>query len=313
VITDENNNMVTGTYIVSTVGTVVINGIDVSSLSNGLLVPSISFIDAAGNTAMTVQGAPIQKVDELPASSGGRRRSLTYSEAPVSGGGGGGSSPAPVSSSSGSVLSESVSRPDADEEVMDEEEVVEEEIVLPFVDLSEGDEEYEAVRYLYGRGIVRGQGDSARFDSEGVVDWAQALKILLLMSEQEVSSEVNESPFPDVEVSAWFAPYFSLAKKLGYVRGGPNGRVIPWQAMNRAEAVVLVYRILGIRPDEVDQSLMADVETGVWFSDALHDAVQQGFFSTREDGEDVYADPTALISRAEFVRLIVGAWKVSQE
>lgn len=313
VITDENNNSVSGTFPVTSIGLVTISGIDVSGLANGFLTPTIAFVDQAGNQALSVQGAPIAKTDEiLPDEGGNRRRRLNTNleETVASGGGGGGgsSSSLPAGTSSGSVLSESVTR--APEEVPsdDEELMLEDAVVLPFVDLSEDDEEYEAVRYLYGRGIVRGQGSSTRFDSAGVVDWAQALKILLLTSGQEIVPEVGEAPFPDVEVSAWFAPYFVLAKKLGYVRGGPNGRVIPWQAMNRAEAVVLTYRVFGVRPDAVDQSALADVETGVWFSDALHDAVQRGVFSTKKEKDGTYADPTALITRAEFVRLIVEVW-----
>jgi len=296
VITDENNNMVAGTYVVSTIGTVVITGIDVSGLANGLLTPSVQFVDEAGNSAMVTQGTSVQKVDVVPVSSGGgRRRLFSFLEQPVASSGGG-----------GSVLSESVSKPveeAPEEDVLEEKE---EKVVLPFVDLTEEDDEYEAVRSLYIRGIVRGQGNSSRFDASGVVDWAQALKMLLLLSEQEVPSEVTEPSFPEVEIGVWFAPYFALAKKLGYINGGPKGSVIPWQAINRAEAVVLTYRILGLRPKPVSKSSFSDVEADVWFSDALHDAVNKGLLTTRQVDGQRLADPTSFVTRAEFVMLLVG-------
>jgi hypothetical protein len=305
IVTDENSDFVTGTILVTSLGLVTITGIDVSQLADGTLTPSVEFVDAAGNSSMIVLGASIEKVETLVTP--GTRRSLT--EELLASGGGGGSSGASVST--GSVLSESVSRPD-EEEVEDAEpevndEVEEEEVILPFVDLSEDDEVYAAVQYLYEEGIVRGQGSSNRFDPQGVVDWAQALKMLLLLSGEELPSQVLESPFPDVEIDAWFAPYFALAKKLGFIKGNADGRVIPWQAMNRAEAVVLVQRVLGTRPEVISRSLFEDVETGVWFSDALHDAVERGLLKTRnEDG--VFADPTALITREEFVMLLVGSF-----
>ncbi|MGE3279071.1 MAG: S8 family serine peptidase [Candidatus Altimarinota bacterium] len=319
-ITDENNDSVTGTYVVSTVGTVVISGIDVSSLADGLLIPAIMFIDDAGNGALTVRGAAIQKTDQVADGAGRRRRFFFQDDEPVvssGGGGGGGSSSSTVSpavTTTPEVLSESTARSELEELLRseglmsDEKADDNEDLVLPFVDLVEGDEVYDAVRYLYGRDIVRGQGNGSRFDGKGVVDWAQALKMLLLVSEQEVDLEVDESPFPEVEANAWFAPYFDLAKRMGYVNGGPKGSVIPWQAMNRAEAVVLVYRIFGLQTLEREASSFDDVEAGVWFSDAVHDAVERGLLSVQTEGTQRLLNPTALMTREEFVRLIVGLW-----
>lgn len=316
VITDEQNNTVTDTIVVTSSGTITISNIDVSALADGLLTPEIIFTDSSGNVAGSTLGTAVVKDSTLTSvpATGGRRRSSTLDQnsggtpvatpvatvtpAPSGGGGGGGGG---GSFSGGAVLG-ATTEDTAKQPSENEEEVV----VLPFRDVRESDEYYQAVLELYTREIVKGQNNTNRFDPRGVLDRAQALKMLLMLADIEIPASVLESPFLDVEASAWFAPIIAMAKQMGFVQGYADGNFIPWRVLNRAEAIVMAYRILGVEVAFDGVSEFADVEADVWFAAVLHDAVERGLLEVREDNGQTFADPTADMTRAEFAILIVG-------
>jgi subtilisin family serine protease len=315
VITDENNNTLTDTLPVTATGTFTISNIDVTTLADGLLTPLITFTDASGNIAASSLGAAVQKTSGTTVlSTGGSsriRRLLaqdtdpestpeqvveTQPEAVAPTGGGGASS----GGGGGSVLGAKTVSEDVIVVIQ------EEDFVLPFRDVRESDDFYEAVKTLSQLDIVKGQGNGKRFDPNGVLDRAQALKMLLMLAEIEIPDSIKNSPFSDVELGVWFAPIISIAKQMGYVNGYADGSFIPWQVLNRAEALMMAYRIMGVEVEFDGISDYKDVAGDVWFAAVLHDAVERGLLSVREKNAKTYADPTADMTRAEFAMLIVG-------
>jgi hypothetical protein len=61
-----------------------------------------------------------------------------------------------------------------------------------------------------------------------------------------VNMTVTEKPFPDVDTTAWYAPYIAAAKAKGIVMGYPNGNFKPDQAIDRVEALKILLLASGV-------------------------------------------------------------------
>ncbi|MDF2379555.1 MAG: S8 family serine peptidase [Candidatus Gracilibacteria bacterium] len=181
--------------------------------------------------------------------------------------------------------------------------------VMIAADMQKEDFAAVEVAYLRDLGIVKGMDGTDDFAGDQVIDRAQALKIALQLTGNDLDIQVENKPFSDVDVAAWYAPIIRVAKQLGYVQGYDDGSFVPWQAVNRAEGLKMAYQILGIEVDEV-VSTFADVDTGIWYSKYMEDAVYKGLIAVDETEAGMFVNPTDEMTRAEFVYLIV---QLSQE
>lgn len=113
-----------------------------------------------------------------------------------------------------------------------------------FSDLSEENENYSAVKYLYEKKVVKGYDDGS-FKAYKTINRAEFLKILMELSEYEVS---GENCFSDVS-DQWFAPYICTAAELGLVKGYDDGTFRPAKDINFAEASKIIVNTLALETD----------------------------------------------------------------
>ncbi|MFH1410040.1 MAG: carboxypeptidase regulatory-like domain-containing protein [Patescibacteria group bacterium] len=78
------------------------------------------------------------------------------------------------------------------------------------------------------------------------INRAEALKILLKAAGLQYDEEVAEDVFPDVEKTAWFAPYVSYSKKMSIVGGYGDGTFRPGANITRAEVAKVAKLILDL-------------------------------------------------------------------
>ncbi|MDD5937932.1 MAG: S-layer homology domain-containing protein [Clostridiales bacterium] len=109
---------------------------------------------------------------------------------------------------------------------------------LPFTDVRETDEGYEAIRTLYRAGAVNGVGNN-RFSPDGVVTRAQAITVLARLAGAE---QKETGTFSDVEAGSWYSGYVGWAVDSGIVEGDGQGRFLPDEPVTAGEMALMLER-----------------------------------------------------------------------
>ena len=109
---------------------------------------------------------------------------------------------------------------------------------LPFTDLRETDEGYEAVKTLYKAGILTGTGEST-FSPNGPVTRAQAVTVLARLAGAE---SAETAAFSDVAPGSWYAGYVGWACDGGIVEGDGAGRFLPDEAVTAEQMALMLAR-----------------------------------------------------------------------
>lgn len=110
---------------------------------------------------------------------------------------------------------------------------------LPFVDVDSKDSYYDAVCYVYDKGLMKGTSDT-RFSPNRTFDRAMVAMILYRM-EGRPSVKYN-SVFPDVGKNDWYADCISWAYKYGVLKGYDDGTVRPEDAVTVEQLLTILYR-----------------------------------------------------------------------
>lgn len=113
----------------------------------------------------------------------------------------------------------------------------------PFADVAVTDARAEALAFLKDHGVVQGYEDGS-FQPERTMNRAEALKMLYVGVNEDISSVGATSGFPDVPADAWFRPYVLLAKGQGVVKGYNDGTFKPGNKINKAEALKILMLIV---------------------------------------------------------------------
>jgi hypothetical protein len=125
-----------------------------------------------------------------------------------------------------------------------------------------GNTQEKSVALLTSAGIIDGypdhsfSGDKGLTRAEFVVIMARVLKLPV--------ADAGESEFADVQ-DHWSAQYIDAFAKAGYVEGFPDGTFKPDEEITRAEAVVLINRVIGGgQPQEGDDASFTDLPPSHW-------------------------------------------------
>lgn len=94
-------------------------------------------------------------------------------------------------------------------------------------------------------------------------------------NEPNNGGEVNETGFTDVPKSKWYYEYILKAVESGLFSGMRETEFWPEYTMNRAMLVTVLYRLAGSPTCESDLPF-TDVEDGLWYTDAVRWAYQNG-------------------------------------
>ena len=141
------------------------------------------------------------------------------------------------------------------------------EVELPFLDVSVEAPYYEAVKYVYGLGLMVGTSDTA-FSPNGVFTRAQVATILFRM--ENCPETAYAAVFPDVAEGQWFDQAIVWGNSKGILLGYDDGSFGPDNAVTLEQLLTILYRYAGSK--DWDTAARADV-TGYDCSDYAADAV----------------------------------------
>ncbi|MDP2642581.1 MAG: S-layer homology domain-containing protein [Candidatus Peregrinibacteria bacterium] len=113
---------------------------------------------------------------------------------------------------------------------------------LPFKDTSSKEWYAKYLYTAYKAGVVNGYDDKT-FRPTSTVNKAEFYKILFAGMGVDVGSSVGVSPYSDVKVGDWFAPYISYAKTLGVIEDGVK-KLNPSGGMTRGEVAYAMYKLM---------------------------------------------------------------------
>lgn len=209
-----------------------------------------------------------------------------------------------------------------------------------FSDISIGNRNYVAIKYLKQQNIIEGYEDGS-FKPLNEINRAEALKILyetfdINLSEeseqQKTSQSKNEQPetsqskneqqktfqskndqqatyqqkeifFADVPENAWFYNYISDASKRKIVEGYPDGLFHPENTINRAETLKIALLLEGeFIPENITEKPYTDVPTDIWFAKYAYISNERSLISkSRADGSLL---PSQNMNRGDFADLV---------
>lgn len=151
----------------------------------------------------------------------------------------------------------------------------------------------------FSKGLVKGRPDGT-FKPDDPISRAE---FITLVNRVFNYSEKLETPFPDVDESAWYYNEIAKAVAAGIVKGDDLGNIRPEAPLTRQEAAVILYRVFDVK---VRNSNAAEVfndadKIPLWSRDAISGLVENGYIKGRPD--NTFA-PTDNITRAEAVKMI---------
>ncbi len=150
--------------------------------------------------------------------------------------------------------------------------------------------------------------DHALYIKNGVLWGFGKLEASSVPLEKPVRAGVAASPFEDVSNTDYFFEPVRWAAESGIANGKALGVFSPQDTCTRAQIVTFLWRAAG-SPAPEGTAVVSDVEPGLYYSDAVNWAAEQGLFSGSE------FNPHALCTRAvavEFLWRRAGAAQVSQ-
>jgi len=130
-----------------------------------------------------------------------------------------------------------------------------------FSDISGDDFE---ILYLIDRGVVKGNPDGT-ISPDKALNRAEALVLFARMF-NIVEAYDSNCTYPDVKESDWYAGYVSAMCNAGLVTGNDDGLFHADRQLNRAEAMAILYRGLGVSVEKPYNFLSDDVAEDVWYA-----------------------------------------------
>ncbi len=139
-----------------------------------------------------------------------------------------------------------------------------------FADVAEGDWYYDAVRYVYEKGLM--QGTDKGFEPNA--DVTRAMVVTLLYRLEGGKANSTNTRFADVADGEWYAEAVAWAVENGIVKGVDDARFAPNERMTREQLAVVLCRYAAFKGYDVsaraDLSAFADkLAVSDWALDAL--------------------------------------------
>lgn len=107
---------------------------------------------------------------------------------------------------------------------------------LPFDDVQRDDGCYEAVAFVYARGLMGGNGRS--FDPGGSLSRATAARMFYALEDYPMTGCAG---FTDVPRGEWYTDAVDWAASVGVITGGGDGGFDPHGAVSREQLAVMLY------------------------------------------------------------------------
>lgn len=155
------------------------------------------------------------------------------------------------------------------------------ELINPFTDVSKDSPYYEAVLWIYSKGITTGYTET-EFQINGDCTRAQAVTFLWRAAGMP-SPQTARNPFSDVSNYAYYYNAILWAVEQGIIKGYEDGTFHPNETVTRAQFVTLLWRYEG-SPSVVSEGKMFPDVTDPNYSGAILWGNDNGIVKGYEDG-----------------------------
>jgi hypothetical protein len=144
--------------------------------------------------------------------------------------------------------------------------------------------------------FISGYTDGS-FRPDNNITRAEAAKILTIAAGK--SNADNAGLYPDIDTSAWYAPYVTTMSREGWLKGYPDGNFRPGNNMTIAEFIAVVCRINHVA--EISGSSSYNDIGGNWAEGYIKAAEQKGWLN---DFAAAKLNPGKAITRLEAVLIL---------
>lgn len=175
----------------------------------------------------------------------------------------------------------------------------------PFLDVSEDDLYYHAIRYVYETGLFKGISEN-EFAPDTTMTRAMFVTVLGRLAEVDTTYfYFNKSEFNDVVSGEWYAPYVEWASESGIINGYGDGRFGVNDTITIEQAAVIMYRYasyVGLSQKTNITLIQYNDEDKIseWAHDALKWVIQNGVYT----GNDYYIYPKDPAKRSLVAEII---------
>ena len=180
---------------------------------------------------------------------------------------------------------------------------------LPFVDVSEQDWFYSAVRFNYQAGLIRGMTEDT-FEPNTSLTRAMMVMLLYRMEKEPEASAYN-NPFQDVAADTWYTDAICWAAAKDIVNGTGETTFEPDAILTREQAAAIFYRYAQFKGYDVSET--ADFSTfpdpgkiSPWATKEMNWAVGAGLINgvSMED-ELTYLVPQNSATRSQMAMILM--------
>jgi hypothetical protein len=112
---------------------------------------------------------------------------------------------------------------------------------LPFSDVAADAWYFDAVKYVYGHGLMNGTSDD-KFSPDSTLTRGMIVTILYRYY-GEPDTATLQNPFSDVPAEQWYSQAVLWAADSGIVTGYGNGRFGPNDAVTREQLAAIIHRL----------------------------------------------------------------------
>ena len=174
----------------------------------------------------------------------------------------------------------------------------------PFADVSRGEWYYDAVRFVFERGLMNGY-DDGRFGPNDPLTRAQFTQILF--NKEGRPAAYYPMAFSDVSGDAWYAGAVLWTASQGIVGGYGDGSFGPHDYITREQLAVMLWRYTG-SPAATNKELYFNDESEIsgFALEALRWAVENGILTGYGDGQ---LAPQGQATRGEVAQMLYRLWK----
>ena len=174
---------------------------------------------------------------------------------------------------------------------------------LPFTDVTSGDWFYDAVAYVYDKGMMEGTTDTTFAPT---MNLTRSMIAQVLYNLEERPEAPGAAGFPDVAAGAWYADAVNWAAARGIVKGYDTGAFGPEDSVTREQLAAILYRYAQAKGYDTTQGGMAvrefsdSASISDWAQEAMAWAVNAQVLSGKGNG---VLDPQGTATRAEVAQM----------
>ena len=176
---------------------------------------------------------------------------------------------------------------------------------LPFTDVTSGDWFYDAVAYVYDKGMMEGTTDTTFAPA---MNLTRSMIAQVLYNLEERPEAPGAAGFPDVAADAWYADAVNWAAARGIVKGYDTGAFGPEDSVTREQLAAILYRYAQAKGYDTTQGGMTvrefsdSASISDWAQEAMAWAVNAQVLSGKGNG---VLDPQGTATRAEVAQMLM--------